>query len=90
VVWRKRKMGFPFPYERFFRESADIIRLIVASSTCPLLKSRPGKHWHTEWKSISYLLWYEWFVNHNDALFEKIRERAPGEDIWPVRPAYFG
>jgi asparagine synthase (glutamine-hydrolysing) len=90
VVWRKRKMGFPFPYERFLHESAEIIRLIVASSTCPLLKIRPGNHWSTEWRSISYLLWHEWFVNHNDALFEQIRERAPGEDIWPVRPAYLG
>lgn len=90
VVWRKRKMGFPFPYERFFRESGEIIRLIVRSSTCPLLKSRPGKRWSSEWKYISYMLWHEWFVNHNAALFEQIRELAPGEDIWPVRPAYFG
>jgi asparagine synthase (glutamine-hydrolysing) len=90
VVWRKRKMGFPFPYGRFFSESGEIIRLIAASSTCPLLKSRPGKRWHSEWMSISYLLWYEWFVNHNTALFEQIRELAPGEDVWPVRPAYLG
>jgi asparagine synthase (glutamine-hydrolysing) len=90
VVWRKRKMGFPFPYDRFFREGREIIRLISASSTCPLLKSRPGKRWSTEWRSISYLLWHEWFVNNNRALFEQVRELAPGEDVWPARPAYLG
>jgi hypothetical protein len=54
------------------------------------LKSRPGKRWSTEWRSISYLLWHEWFVNNNRALFEQVRELAPGEDVWPARPAYLG
>ena len=88
VVWRKRKMGFPFPYDRFFREGGEIIRLIAGSSTCPLVKKRPAKQWNSEWMFISYLLWHEWFVNHNQSLFEQIKEHAPGENVWPMKPAY--
>ncbi|MBN1129763.1 MAG: asparagine synthase (glutamine-hydrolyzing) [Chitinispirillaceae bacterium] len=92
VVWRTRKMGFPFPMQRFFRQSSAIVELIVRSSTSPYTNTYMRKRWKNDWKMLSYLLWHERFVAGNDDLFSQIRQTAlrlgPCQGSWVLRPAY--
>ena len=80
VVWRKKKMGFPFPYETFFAESKAIIDLIITSSKSPylepFLKDLSQNDLPSNWRVLSFILWYELFFNNNTALFESIRTLA--------------
>lgn len=76
VVWRRQKMGFPFPYERFFAENAEIINLILANAENPYLDFSKSNSFRHDWKTISFLLWYELFFNENLALFDKIEAKA--------------
>jgi asparagine synthase (glutamine-hydrolysing) len=88
VVWRKRKMGFPYPFTRFFNESKGIVDLIHQNGvlkTCGRIKR---KYCLAGWPGISYLLWHAWFFNQNHELFDRIREQAWGENVWAARPAY--
>lgn len=72
VLWRKRKMGFPFPYLEFYKNSKNVIDLIMRSMNNPYLDfSNNGKP-YIDWTVISFILWYELFFNENILLFEKI------------------
>ncbi|MBN1128704.1 MAG: asparagine synthase (glutamine-hydrolyzing) [Chitinispirillaceae bacterium] len=88
VVWRKRKMGFPFPHDRFFKESDGIIRHIIRSSSSPFINRLPAKRWRTEWMLLSYLLWHEWCIVRNTALFDAISGEGSKDTAWPMTPAY--
>jgi asparagine synthase (glutamine-hydrolysing) len=76
VVWRRRKMGFPFPYERFYRESSDIVDLIVNQSHNPYIDFSRKDRFRNDWKTLSFILWYELFFNENLDLFRRIQEKA--------------
>jgi asparagine synthase (glutamine-hydrolysing) len=86
VVWRRHKMGFPFPYERFCAESKDILNVIVNESHNPYIDFSMREQFRHDWKTLSFLLWYELFFNENLPLFQKIedlarripRDEAPG------------
>jgi asparagine synthase (glutamine-hydrolysing) len=88
VVWRKRKMGFPFPTKRFLRESGKIIGTIIESSSCPEIKKYPRTRWQSNWKMVSYLLWYERFIAKNETLFAAIVAMAGPGDGWMWTPEY--
>ena len=85
ILWRRRKLGFPFPIERFLSESRPKIAELVRSARCPYtdeealasLEPPDGMtpDWHRDarrWRLISLLLWYELFVNRNFELFERL------------------
>jgi len=76
VVWRKQKMGFPFPYERFLNESRTIIDAIFAQATNPFLDLSRKAVLQRDWKAMSFILWYELYFNENLALFEEIERVA--------------
>jgi asparagine synthase (glutamine-hydrolysing) len=84
IVWRRQKMGFPFPFERFYAESEPIIGLIAANSRNHFIDVSKNDRSIRDWKILSFVLWYELFFNNNVALFEKIsataRETARAED----------
>ena len=83
VVWRKQKAGFPIPFQRFVVTSPPTIRGLLKRLHNPYvdlpLFERFTKHcaqdrgeWSAHihwWRMISFLLWYELFVNHNQELF---------------------
>lgn len=72
VLWRKRKMGFPFPYREFYKNSKNVIDIIMHDMNNPYLDfSKNGKP-YIDWTVISFILWYELFFNENLLLFEKI------------------
>ena len=76
VVWRRRKLGFPFPFERFYTESHEILDIVVNESHNPYLDYSNRSQFYHDWKTLSFILWYELFFNENLALFRKIQERA--------------
>ena len=95
VVWRKQKAGFPTPFQRFVVTSPPTIQRLLKQLHNPYvdlpLFERFAKHCAEErnewsahihwWRMISFLLWYELFVNHNQELFTRIqREQSDSTD----------
>jgi asparagine synthase (glutamine-hydrolysing) len=81
VLWRRQKLGFPFPYPRFYRENYEIIELLLRASENPYIDLAKFNFSQAEtsphkWKVLSFLLWYELFFNENVLLFKKIEARA--------------
>lgn len=75
VLWRRRKMGFPFPYERFLADSSAILDVIRAKADNPYVDAASiDVAGHKSWYALSFILWYERFFNDNDALFDRIEE----------------
>jgi asparagine synthase (glutamine-hydrolysing) len=76
VVWRRKKMGFPFPFKRFFRESRPVLDLVFASARNPYVDMAQRRLFDTDWKVLSFILWYELFFNGNVDLFRGIESLA--------------
>jgi asparagine synthase (glutamine-hydrolysing) len=74
VVWRRVKMGFPYPYEQFFANYRGIIDLILTEARNPYVDFRRHEQLRTDWNAISFILWYEYFINDNKLIFRKIEE----------------
>jgi asparagine synthase (glutamine-hydrolysing) len=89
VVWRKQKLGFPYPFKRFMLDSPPSIRTLFQELRNPYVDlpsfqrfandptNIQRNEWeaHTGcWRMISFLLWYELFVNRNENLFSKIQQ----------------
>jgi asparagine synthase (glutamine-hydrolysing) len=76
VVWRRVKMGFPYPYERFFSTYRGIIDVILREARNPYIDFSRYERLRTDWNALSFILWYEFFINDNLSLFKKIEEMA--------------
>jgi asparagine synthase (glutamine-hydrolysing) len=50
VVWRKRKLGFPFPFARFYARSAPVLDMLFARADNPYVDTRPGGAPRTDWR----------------------------------------
>jgi asparagine synthase (glutamine-hydrolysing) len=75
VVWRRIKMGFPYPYERFYSIYRGVIELILTEASNPYIDFRRHEQLRTDWNAISFILWYEYFINENKTIFSKIEKR---------------
>jgi asparagine synthase (glutamine-hydrolysing) len=87
VVWRRRKMGLPYPYARFYRESRPIVDVIIDRADNPFIDLRNREPIYQDWLAIGFLLWYELFFNRNEALFRDISSMARRGDSGR-RPSY--
>jgi len=76
VLWRKKKMGFPFPYQRFYENSDKILNTIFKNANNPYIDFSKKDDFKNDWNAISFILWYELFFNQNINLFEKIQKVA--------------
>ncbi len=83
VTWRRLKMGFPFPLKEFIDENQEILQIIQKMSDCPHCQINSATRYN--WPAISFILWYEHFINENTALFEKIEEMAGEGEALPYR-----
>ena len=72
VVWRRAKMGFPYPYEAFFAKYRAEIDLILESARNPFIDCSKKQRLRTDWRALSFILWYEFFFNDNRQLFKRI------------------
>ena len=76
VVWRRRKLGFPFPFERFYSENAPLIGRVLRESDNPYIAPSALPVLSRDWRAISFLLWYELFVNGNEPLLAGLARDA--------------
>jgi asparagine synthase (glutamine-hydrolysing) len=76
VVWRRNKMGFPFPYGRFQEENRRIVDLILDRASNPYIDLTQRRMLGDDWRVIGFLLWYEYFFNDNLSLFDAIEAAA--------------
>ena len=65
VVWRKTKMGFPFPYERFRAETDATMETILDRASNPFVDLSQKESLKDNWKAMSFILWYELYFNEN-------------------------
>lgn len=80
VLWRKNKLGFPFPYNTFFTKYKKIIDLILTKNSTPYLDFKGANYFSKSWHIISFILWYEYFINNNVTLFQNIKDIAVSID----------
>lgn len=76
VLWRKKKMGFPFPIKRFLELNEGIVDTILATAKNPYLDLSKKEILKNDWKIISFILWYELYFNENFSLFKTIQQMA--------------
>lgn len=79
VVWRRKKMGFPFPIETFYKDYGHITGKILDSASNPHIDLSQREPLQRNWHAMSFILWYELFFNGNVDLFSDIREMVAGE-----------
>jgi asparagine synthase (glutamine-hydrolysing) len=77
VVWRKKKMGFPFPFETFFKNDYDVFKKIVEKRDNPYISHLTNDQIIGNWRLISFILWYEYFFNDNLSIFKEIKSMQP-------------
>jgi asparagine synthase (glutamine-hydrolysing) len=80
VVWRRHKLGFPFPFKRFYRNNDPILHLILNHACNPYLDLSKRNQFIHDWKILSFILWYELFFNRNTELFKKIEALACSQE----------
>ncbi|MFL6623393.1 MAG: asparagine synthase (glutamine-hydrolyzing) [Sulfurifustis sp.] len=88
IVWRRVKMGFPYPYEQFYEKYRGIVDLILDTARNPFIDTSKRERLRTDWRALSFLLWYELFFNDNRALFRRIEAMAPPRQSGPYVPAF--
>lgn len=89
VVWRRKKMGFPFPFETFHAKNRAIFEKIVRERDNPFLTSIPDEKITGNWRLVSFILWYEYFFNSNMKLFREIEEMSGSSGaVGAYLPAY--
>ena len=67
-------MGYPFPFEAFYKKYSDVIEFILVHANNPLVDLSNKTRIRKDWKAISFILWYELFINENVQLFKKIED----------------
>jgi asparagine synthase (glutamine-hydrolysing) len=87
VVWRRVKMGFPYPYERFYATYGDVVDVILTHTRNPYVALDRKERLHNDWQALSFILWYEYFMNDNLDLFATIEAMVAGRER-SGEPAY--
>ena len=83
VVWRRTKMGLPFPIRAFIDDSKAAIDHIVDASGNRFLDDRQNDRIKADWNLISFVIWHAMFVDQNPELIEQ----AAGLVCEPPGPA---
>ncbi len=79
VVWRKQKMGFPFPLDQFLQQNSKALLRLEKNTPVPAsLNVNPGTP-HARWCRYSFLLWKSLFIDRNPKLLDEV-ERSVSED----------
>jgi len=73
VLWRKKKMGFPFPLHALYRENPEFLNIFSSDMNNPFLSFTKMKKTHPDWHGVSFFLWWKMFIE-KDAEFFKCLE----------------
>jgi asparagine synthase (glutamine-hydrolysing) len=76
VVWRRNKLGFPFPFGRFYSENRALVDLTLKKANNPYIDFSKSHRFRHDWKTLSFILWYELFINENVQLFHELEDLA--------------
>lgn len=85
VVWRRRKMGFPFPIVEWLRGASEELRSIFNEMDNPFLSRDFWKNHFAEmsefdpwltWRALSFELWHRHFIRGLPVFPAKVRERT--------------
>jgi len=89
IIWRRRKMGFPFPVQAFLQKNKNLLETLGRSLPEGLTLRRPIQQ--LDWKLISFLLWKSRFIDGNSALLSEIELTTTSSDgsEETFLPAYF-
>lgn len=79
VVWRKQKMGFPFPLEQFLWQNQAALRQLEKNTAIPESLKMPANTLHTEWCRYSFLLWKCLFLDKNTGILREIEQSMSGD-----------
>ena len=79
IVWRRQKMGLPFPIGSFIKESGPAIDCIVDGSSNPFLDHAQKDRIKADWNLISFEIWYEMFFGNNMELLEQAAHLMEGQ-----------
>ncbi len=71
VVWRRKKMGLPFPIGTFLKESSPAIDHIANGASNPYLDPEQKSRIKSDWNLMSFEIWYELFFGNNIELLEE-------------------
>ncbi len=71
VVWRRKKMGLPFPIGAFIKESAPAIDHIANGASNPYLDPGQKSRIKADWNLMSFEIWHELFFGNNVKLIEE-------------------
>lgn len=76
VIWRRKKLGYPFPYESFCKENDKLFDIILDRAENPYIDCSKRAALRANWKAVSFILWYELFFNDNAGLFRDVQNVA--------------
>jgi asparagine synthase (glutamine-hydrolysing) len=73
VVWRPRKMGFPFPWQHFFKESAPVVDHLLATTHNPYILTTDDRV-RSDWRALSFLIWHELFFGRGASALAEMED----------------
>jgi asparagine synthase (glutamine-hydrolysing) len=89
VVWRRRKLGFPIGLDSMLGQSREIVRQICELSENPFVDLSRVECIQRDWRTLSFVLWFEYHIRGNRSLFDRLSEMAPASDVTSHRPRYW-
>jgi asparagine synthase (glutamine-hydrolysing) len=87
IVWRKHKMGNPFPMKSFLMHNKEAVSRLCEQNKD--LRQVHITHPNNAWKQLSFLLWKEWYINQNRSLFKTLKASRDPRNSWEHEPGYF-
>jgi asparagine synthase (glutamine-hydrolysing) len=89
VVWRRRKLGFPVSLDTMLDQSREMVRLICELSENPFVDLSRVESIQRDWRTLSFVLWFEYHIRENRSLFDRVSEMAPAVDEPRYTPRYW-
>jgi asparagine synthase (glutamine-hydrolysing) len=89
VIWRRRKMGFPIGLSSMLNQSSEAVRLICEAAENPFVDTSNPALIQEHWRVISFLLWFEYHIRGNRALFDRLAAVVPSSREPDYRPRYW-
>ena len=89
VIWRRRKMGFPIGLNSMLTQSSEAIRLLCEAADNPFVDTSHPALIQRHWRAISFLLWFEYHIRGNRALFDRLAAMYPASCESVYRPKYW-
>jgi len=85
IIWRRRKTGFPFPIDTLLSHDREIISRIAQACPSSFIRMKSAGS-SLDWKALSFILWYRYFILNDKDLFGSIERTARQKYGTPAQP----